>query len=923
MSGTKNKLIVGAMLASGAMLLAGCGSGQSSQAFVNEARQFVQKGDNKAAVIQLKNALQKNADDGEARLLLGTVYADTGDSVSAEKELRRALALGIAPERVLPPLGKALMGQEQYQKVLDETAAAAAQGKPEILTLRGEAYLALNQPDKSKETLQLALKAQPDYPGALVGLARHALSQNDIDGATRYAEEAVKSNPNNPEVWIFKGRLLRAQHQDDAALAAYDKALALKPDHRTAHIDKAYIEISNKKIEAAKADLDAARKVTPNTIAVPYLQALLDFTQGKNAAAQESLQRVLRVAPEHMPSILLSGAVELNLGSLEQAEKHLRKYLEADPASGYARKLLTATLLKSGQTAEAIAALTPALQNGQQDPVLLALAGDVYLQARDFNKATEYLEKSAALAPKQANVHAALAMSKLGQGDNERAVSELELSAGLDGNSARSGMLLAMTELRMKHYDKALAAIDKLRNYQANPAALNLQGMIYLAKGDMAKATAALEQALAVQPTYFPAAANLAQMAVQDKKPELAKQRLLAVVAKDKKNVDALTGLANLAGSQGKIEEMTSWLEKAAAENPDAVVPALQLGRQYLQVGAQQKALTLARKVQVANPVNPDALDLLGQAQLANKDPSGALESYSKLVGLVPKSAAGYYRLATVHTLLKNEAVAMDDLKKSLSLEPDFLQAQLALVELTARRGNLDQAIALAQQVQKQRSRSPVGYVLEGDLLLAQKKAAQALPKYEKAYALNTSAPVLIKVYMALAQSGKAKEGEQRLQQWRQAHPDDVQIGVYLADLKIAGGKLAEAEEQLQGVLKLAPNNVPALNNLAWIYQQKKDGRALETAEKAYAAAPDNPAVLDTLGWLLVEQGNVARGLPLLKKAVSGGAGAGAAEIALHLAGALRKAGDRDAAQRILSEMLADGKPFPQREQAQAMLNQL
>ncbi len=922
MSSTKNKLIVGAMLASSAMLLTGCGSSLSSQALVGEARQFLQKGDNKAAVIQLKNALQKNADDGEARLLLGTVYTDTGDSVSAEKELRRALALGIPPERVLPSLCKALLGLEQYQKLLDESAALLAQGKPEILALRGEAYLALNQPDKARESLELALKAQPDYPGALLGLASHALLQNDTAAADRYTEQAVKSNPNNPEVWLFKGRLLRAEHQDEAALAAYDKVLALQPDHRTAHIDKAYIEISHKKIEAAKADIDAARKAWPNSIAVPYLQALLDFTQGKNGAAQESLQRVLRLAPEHMPSILLSGAVELNLGSLEQAEKHLRKYLEAVPSSMYARKLLVVTLQKSGQTAEAIAALAPALQNGQQDPVLLALAGDVYLQARDYSKATELLEKSAALAPKQANVHAALAMSKLGQGDNARAVSELELSAELDGNSSRSSMLLAMTELRMKHFDKALAAIDKLvKNHQANPAVLNLQGVIYLAKGDTAKATASLEQALALQPNYFPAAGNLAQMAMQDKKPELAKQRLLAVVEKDKKNVDALTALANLAGSQGKIEEMTSWLEKAAAENPDAVVPALQLGRQYLRVGAKQKALTLARKVLVANPVNPDALDVLGQAQLANDDPSGALESYSKLVGLVPKSAAGYYRLATVHMRLKNEAVALDDLKKALSLEPDFLQAQLALAELSARRDSVDQAIALAQQVQKQRSQSPVGYVLEGDLLMMQKKAAQALPKYEKALALNNAAPALIKVYLALSQSGKAREGEQRLQQWRQAHPDDIQIAIYLADLKIASGKLAEAEEQLQGVLKLAPANVPALNNLAWIYQQKKDGRALETAEKAFAQAPDSPAVLDTLGWLLVDQGNVARGLPLLKSAAA--KLPDSPDIHYHLASGLAKSGDKAAARTELEALLSGGKAFPQQNDARELLKKL
>jgi len=922
MSSTKNKLIVGAMLASGAMLMTGCGNSQTSQSLTAEARQFQQKGDNKAAVIQLKNALQKNADDGEARLLLGTVYADMADGASAEKELRRALALGIAPERVLPQLGKALIAQDQYQKALDETAPLAAKGKPEVLTVRAAAFMALNQPAQAKEALDRALQAEPTNAEVLVAMARYSLSQKDTEGATKYAEEAVKSNPNNPDVWHFKGNLLRVLNQDEAALAAFDKVLALKPDHRSAHVDKAYIEISTKHFDAAKADLDAARKTTPGGLPVLYTQALLDYSQGKNEAALESLQRVLRTAPEHMPSILLSGAVELNLGSLGQAETHLRKYLENDANSLYARKLLVATLLKSGQTSEAVSALAPVLESGKQDPAVMALAGDVYIQARDYGKATEYLEKGAALAPKQSEIHAALAMSKLGQGDNERAVSELELSSQLDNNSARTNLLLAMTELRIKHFDKALAAIDKLeKSHQINPAAINVQGVIYLAQGNPAKATASFERALTMQPGYFPAAANLAQMAVQDKKPELAKQRLLAVIATDKKNVDALTGLANLAGSQGHLAEMTQWLETAAAENRDAVAPALTLGRHYLQNGAKQKALTLARQLVVANAANPDVLDVLGQAQLANNDAAGALETYSKLVNVVPKSTAAYYRLATVHSQLKNDTEAVADLKKSLSLEPDFLQAQLALAELATRQGNVDQAIALAQQIQKQRAKSPVGYALEGDLLLAQKKAAQALPKYEKAFSLSNSSAALIKVYMAQAQTGKAREGEQRLQEWRKAHPDDISLGMYLADLKIASGKLPEAADELQAVLKQAPDNVPALNNLAWIYQQQKDGRALATAEKAYAAAPESPAVLDTLGWLLVDQGNLSRGLPLLKSAA--GKKPDAPDIRYHLASGLAKSGDKAGARAELEAALSSGKQFTQQNDARELLKKL
>lgn len=65
------------------------------------------------------------------------------------------------------------------------------------------------------------------------------------------------------------------------------------------------------------------------------------------------------------------------------------------------------------------------------------------------------------------------------------------------------------------------------------------------------------------------------------------------------------------------------------------------------------------------------------------------------------------------------------------------------------------------------------------------------------------------------------------------------------------------------------PKNAIALNNLALAYQQEKDPRALEFAEKAHGITPKSVEILDTLGWILVEQGNTARGLPVLQQAAS------------------------------------------------------
>lgn len=923
MRNTRNSKLVGATLASALLLLGGvsaCSKTETSEALVAEAKQFIQKGDNKAAVIQLKNALLKNPSDVDARLTLGGLYNEMGDPVSAEKELRKAAELGAAPGQTVPGLAAALMAQGKFQEVLDETAATAA-GKADLLSLRGDAQLGLGKADLAKVEYEQALQVNPKSSAALIGMARHALTQRDIDGARRLADQAATENPNDPAVWMFKGGLLRAEGKSDEAMAAYSQALKVDPGHRSANVEKAYIEIATGKFEAAQADINAAKKVSAGSLNVLYAQALLDHTQGKHAVAKESLQKILRVAPEHMPSVLLAGSVEHSLGSMPQAEQHLKKYIETVPDNIYARKLLVATLIKLGNVNEAQSVLAPVMAEADKDPQVLALAGELAMQSRDFGKATAYLERAAQMVPKAAAVRTSLAMSKLAQGDDARAIVELEESTRLDNKSTRAGILLVLTEMRLKHFDKALAAVNAMEAQQPkDPIIQNLKGGVYMSKGDTANARASFEKALALQPSYFPAVGNLAQLEMKAKKPELARKHLTTFLANNKKSVEAMTGLAELAQLEGKAAEVTQWREKALAENPDEVLPAMLLANHYLRTGAKDKALTLARKFQVANPKNPDLVDLLGQAQMANGDRDGALESYSKLAAMLPKSAQAQMRLAAVHMAQSNPSAAAADLKKALALEPNFLEAQLAQAELAVRSSKFDEALAIARQIQKQRPEEGVGYTLEGSALQGQGKHAQAVRAYEKALVLSGNVLIKTKLHSALTLSGKGKEADARLAAWQKQQPDDVVLAMYAADTLLASKQFKEAIARLEPMAQRAPKNPVVLNNLAWAYQQVKDPRALAMAERALAAAPDSPAIMDTLGNILVEQGNVKRGLGYLQSAVT--KSPDDANIRLHLAQGLAKAGDKAAARKEIERVMAT-KGFARMDEARALQQSL
>lgn len=921
---SRNTMKITTAIVSSALLLGGltaCNRDQSTATLLAEAKQYQQKGDQKAALIQLKNAVAKSPEDAEARLQLGTLYLETGDAVSADKELRKAASLGMASARTLPLLGQAMQAQGKFKEILVEIKPEQAAKSAPLLALRGDSLLASNEPDAAKAAYEAALAVDPANGAALTGLARHALVKNDQEAAQRYMAEAIAKDGKNPEVWMFQGGLLRGLNKQDEALAAFDKVLALRPQDRNANLEKAYIRINQKKFVEARAEIDAANKIAPNNLLVTYGQALLDFNENKHKEARDSLQRILKSAPNHMPSVLLAGAVNLNLDLPQQAQMHLRKYLEAEPNNVYARKLMAQALLKDAQPGAAAAALAPALDESQ-DPQLLALAGESYMQARDFGKATAYFEKAIALAPEVAVLRTSLGMARLSQGDTAKGIGELERAVELDPKSDRALSALAQAEMGLKRHDKALAAVSRLETLKPqDPQTYNLKATILLNKGDVAAARAAFEKALALNPTFFPAAANLAKLDVIDKKPEAARKRFEAILEKDKKNFGAMGALGELAMLSNRPEEATTWLEKAQAENPDAIPPALKLGAHYLRTKQEAKALTLARKFQAANPASPELMDLLGQAQLANQDPQGALDSYSKLVNMVPKSAAAQMRLAQVQGALKNDAGAAETLKRANALQPANLQARVAQVEVAMRRGRSDEAMAMTRQLQQDVPGSPVGFLLEGDLQQALKKPALALAAYDKAFAITKSSAVLLRSAQMLKQMGKEAEANGRVAAWAKSHPEDMQVAMYLAESHLAAKEFKPAATLLEDIVKRYPDNGPALNNLAWAYQQQKDPRALATAEQAYKVAGTNAAVMDTLGWMLVEQGNTQRGLPLLQKAAA--TPAATPEIHYHLAVALHKSGDKAGARKQLETLLAQNKPFAQSEDARSLLKTL
>lgn len=911
-----HRITIGAGLMLAALLA--CQRLQPADKLLEEARQYRARGELRAAVIQLKNAIRQQPGDGAARQLLGELYLEQGDMLSAEKELRRAMESGRPRVEILPALGKAMLQQGAYQRLLAELASAADSAT--VLALRADAQLGLGKPDLAAPLFRQALQMQPDSVQGLLGLARLALWRKQPPEAMRYVEQAIVAQPKEVDALRFKGDMLRLQGRMDAARLAYEGILKLRPNDLQARIDIAGLAIDAGQLDQAREHLAAARKAQPNSLPVFYAQALLDFREGRHKSALEHVQLVLRAAPDDPPGLMLAASIELALGDLTQARVYLQKFLLGAPNHPYAMRLLASTALRAKQPDEALRLLQPLLAAENADAELLALAGDAAIQLGKFEQAANYFERGTRLAPGTSRLHAGLGLSRIGMGQSQRAIADLEQAVSKQGAASRAGLLLVLTHMHNNDFAKALQQIDAMISQGDNPMAQNLRGGVKIATADYRAARAAFDRALQLEPLYLPALENLTQLDLLEKKPDQARARLLSALKQDKDHIGVMTALSRLASSQGRSAEAIEWMERASAARPDAIAPSALLVTLYMRSGAREKGLVLARKLHVASPSNPELLALLAQAESEVGDHARALDSYSKLAVLQPSSAAIQMHIAATQLALSNSDQAMAAARRALALEPDRNDALAAISALLIDKGALQEAVALAQGVQRRRPGDAIGFRLEGDALQAQGKHDDALQRYERGFALMRTGPLIISIHRALRAAGKQAAAVTRMAQWLDNNPSDSATRLYFASALLQDRHYQAASEQYQRILNSNPDHVLALNDLAWCYLQLSDKRAQAHAERAYKLAPQNPAIADTLGAVLTQQGQAVRAVPLLKKALE--QAPAAADIRLHYAQALFRAGDKPGA-RVQCEQLLAVRDFAQRDEVKALLAQL
>lgn len=908
---------ISALLAT--LLLTAC-FGEKPEAMIASAKDYMAKNDNKAAIIQIKNALQKVPDSAEARFLLGKALLATGDSAAAEIELRKAQDLKYPPDQIVPLMARTLLASKQFKKLTEGLATADA-GTPaataELQTIVAVAQYAQGRTEAGQAALQAALASQPDFPPAQLIDAKIKAGETDLLAAPGVLDSLLAKGF---ETAVLQGDTLRSQGKLDAALEAYRKGLEKKPDLVPAHSAIISILLRQGKNDEALKQYEALKAVAPKNPQTLLIGAQFALQKKDYQTAGDFAQQLLKAVPGSPVALELAGNVEFQKGALVQAQDFLIKALQANEGMIGARRLLTATYLRSGQPGKALETLQPVLDKIGTDPAMLGLAGEVYLQNGDLQKAEEMLTKAAKLDPQDTAKRTRLAQTHLAQGRAASAMEELGQIAAAD-SGIMADLTLISAHIRKNEFDKALTAIDALEKKKPNdPLPLNLRGLALSAKKDIVGARKSFERALAVSPGYFPAASALAGLDLMDKKPDQARQRFESILAADPKNTQAYLALADLKNKLGGTpDEVAALIAKAITADPTAANPRLALIGLHLAKKAPKKAVAAAQDALAALPDRPDILDAAGQAQRADGNNNQALVTYGKLATLQPTSPLPHLHLAEIQLTLKDKAAAIASLRKALELKPDFLDAQRGLILVYLDEGKTKEASAMVKEIQEQRPKEAIGLLLEGDVAMHNKAPADAIGAYRRALKLAPgSTELALKLHRALGVAGSKADAEKLAATWVKENPKDLAFRNYLADLAIARRDIPGAIQILKGMLDIDPYHPVTLNNLAWAAGQAKDPKAVEYAERALKAAPNQPQIIDTLAMLLADKGELPRALELSKQALD--LSQQAPTLRLNYARILLKAGKKTEARSELETLAKLGDKFPEQGEVGKLL---
>lgn len=356
-----------------------------------------------------------------------------------------------------------------------------------------------------------------------------------------------------------------------------------------------------------------------------------------------------------------------------------------------------------------------------------------------------------------------------------------------------------------------------------------------------------------------------------------------------------------------------------------------------LAAGAGEEAVAALDRALALRPGWRPAQLLRVEALLAQDRPDEALDSLSALLERAPEDYDLRLQYARTLVDLSRTQAALKQFRRLLERRPEDGRVLYAGALLALEAGKTDLARGWLERLLPQEQRTDAARFYLARIAELEENHDEAIDLYSRA-AGDFRQEAQLRIAVVTAAAGDLEAARERLRQFRRDNPEMAaegwavegeilrsadrpqrSIAVFSEGLKrfpdnanllygramtyVQQDLIAAAEADLRALLEQEPDAAQALNALGYTLADRTERyeEAAELIERAYALRPDDPAVIDSMGWIAYRRGQYEAAVGYLRRAYEL---ADDAEIAAHLGEALWQLGRRDEAREVWNEAL-------------------
>lgn len=779
------------------------------------------------------------------------------------------VACGGSPLEQAMEEGRAAYADTDYPKAL-AAFKAAVEADGENLEARlalAETQERLQDWEGAFENFSAVAAGDPGNVEARFKTGQLLLIRRDAEGLRKVIAEIETQAPDAPEGPMLAAGLLGLEEGSERALAAARDVLDKHPDDVNSAVMVASLLVRQGKKQEALKVLETSAGKNPADVTLQSLLLRVHQQEGEPGKARKVLETLIALEPKVLPH-------RVQLAALHEVRKEHDEALAA--------------------LEEAVKVIPP--PHSAAVPARLALI-DFVRRLRGDEAAVSRLEALVADAPEAQ-----------------------DLRLGL----ARLHDLLREPAKAAKVYEEV---IKREKNRQT-PVALEALTRLAAARalaGDLEAADELISEILAAKPKATEALLLRGTLAVDAGKPGSAVADLRAALETAPNSPRVIRALARALLADGEGNEAVKVLEAAIERSPRALELRGELANlQTINKDLDGAVSTLDAVLQIS-PDNQGALEGLFKIRMFQKNWKQAHAVAERLKIALPESPLGFHYDGLVYQAEDKPDASLAQFESALALAPDAIQPLSQLIRSHLAMGKRELAQKRLAEAIEQDPDNFVAHNLSGELLLAGREPAQAQAAFERAIAINSGIDVF---YRNLA-AAKLALGEEdaalaTLEKGIEATGGSALLVTALAGQLEANGKLDEAIAQYEKVLEENPDSDLALNNLAMLLVEYREGdeavaRARELVERI--SARNNPAFLDTQGWVAYKGGDASRAVELLEKAAA--VLPDTPMVQYHLGMAYLLAGNEVQARASLARSLEGEQAFRGRETAETTMARL